>query len=471
MGEVTFAPMPECDVRVDIAVVGGGAAGLCAAIAARSAGCSVLLLERDATLAGSTAMSQGAVCAAGSRAQARAGIKDDAERFFTDIMAKTDGTADPVIARLVAQASGPTMDWLTETLGLPYAVNAGWSGFFGHSVNRLHSLPSQTGTEMSAHLQTAAQAAGVDIVTVAHVTKLFASADGTVRGALMQRPNGDAEPVACRALVAATCGFGANREMVRQHIPGFGNAPTYRYHGHPGNDGAGIAWGNALGAATGSMDAFQGYGTLADPHGVLFNYNAIMAGGVLVNAHGARFSDELADISGQALVVLDQPAPVWAVFDAEREAAVADLPEYRELSAAGAVHRAEDLAELARLTGADPTILADTLLRAARAAEGSAACPFGRDFRGAAPLAAPYRAVRVTGALFHTQGGLQLDAAGAVIRANGSALPNFFAAGGTARGISGNGASGYLPAAGLCTAVTLGRLAGERAAQAAMQSG
>ncbi|MEM9197475.1 MAG: FAD-binding protein, partial [Pseudomonadota bacterium] len=327
------------------------------------------------------------------------------------------------------------------------------------------------GTEMSAHLQSAAQAAGVDIVTGAHVTTLFATSDGTVRGALMQRPNGDAEPVACRALVAATCGFGANREMVRQHIPGFGNAASYRYHGHPGNDGAGIAWGNALGAATGSMDAFQGYGTLADPHGVLFNYNAIMAGGVLVNAHGARFSDELADISGQALVVLDQPAPVWAVFDAEREAAVADLPEYRELSAAGAVHRAQDLAELARRTGADPTILADTLLRAARAAEGSAACPFGRDFRDAAPLAAPYRAVRVTGALFHTQGGLQLDAAGAVIRADGSALPNFFAAGGTARGISGNGASGYLPAAGLCTAVTLGRLAGNRAAQAAMQSG
>ncbi len=59
---------------------------------------------------------------------------------------------------------------------------------------------------------------------------------------------------------------------------------------------------------------------------------------------------------------------------------------------------------------------------------------------------------KVTGALFHTQGGLVVDGNARVQRRDGSA-------------ISGPGVWGYLPAAGLCMAVTLGRLAGEAAAK------
>ena len=72
--------------------------------------------------------------------------------------------------------------------------------------------------------------------------------------------------------------------------------------------------------------------------------------------------------------------------------------------------------------------------------------------------------MRVTGALFHTQGGLQIDAQARVLRADGRPLPNLFAGGGAARGISGPAVTGYLPGAGLCTALTLGRIAGESAA-------
>ena len=84
--------------------------------------------------------------------------------------------------------------------------------------------------------------------------------------------------------------------------------------------------------------------------------------------------------------------------------------------------------------------------------------------------ARPYHALRVTGALFHTQGGLKVDAAARVVRPGGGALPNLYAGGGTARGISGRGPSGYLPGAGLSSAVTLGRVAGRAAAAQAMAS-
>ena len=91
--------------------------------------------------------------------------------------------------------------------------------------------------------------------------------------------------------------------------------------------------------------------------------------------------------------------------------------------------------------------------------------PLGRDFTKAEPLEPPYYAVRVTGALFHTQGGLVVDGNARVVRADGTLLPNLFAGGGAARGLSGPSRWGYLSGNGLLTAVTLGRLAGLSAAK------
>jgi fumarate reductase flavoprotein subunit len=71
----------------------------------------------------------------------------------------------------------------------------------------------------------------------------------------------------------------------------------------------------------------------------------------------------------------------------------------------------------------------------------------------------------VTGALFHTQGGLAVDADARVKKADGGVFPNLFAGGGAARGLSGPGPAGYLAGNGLLTATTLGKLAGRAAAR------
>jgi fumarate reductase flavoprotein subunit len=73
-------------------------------------------------------------------------------------------------------------------------------------------------------------------------------------------------------------------------------------------------------------------------------------------------------------------------------------------------------------------------------------------------------AVKVTGALFHTQGGLAVDATARVKHKDGTNFPNLFAAGGAAAGVSGAMAAGYLSGNGLLTATVLGRLAGQTAA-------
>jgi fumarate reductase flavoprotein subunit len=85
---------------------------------------------------------------------------------------------------------------------------------------------------------------------------------------------------------------------------------------------------------------------------------------------------------------------------------------------------------------------------------------FGRKFLADQLSGPPYHAVKVTGALFHTQGGLAVDPTGRVKRKDGAGFPNLFAAGGAAAGVSGSTAAGYLSGNGLLTATVLGRVAG-----------
>lgn len=467
---MTLAQTPKdgFDIDVPVIIVGAGAAGLTAALAARDGGADVLLLERDENPRGSTSMSQGYACAAGTRMQKERGIEDDGDRFYADIMARTKGKADPRIARTVADHSGAAIDWLVESHDIPFRMNIAWAGFFGHSVNRMHGMPSRTGEELHGALTRAAANAGVDLVTGAHVDQVYADADGRVTGVRARRSDGSVETIGCRALVLTTCGFGANRKMVETFIASFGSAPYYRYFGHEGNEGEGIQWGLELGAAVGCMDSFQGYGALAEPYGIIVNYETVMHGGITVNVEGKRFSNEVADISGQALNVLRQPQGLgWIVFDDARRALVEELPEFRDLVSLGAVRTAQTPSELAALMGIPAEAFRQTLADVEAMAAGAAQCPFGRDFTVKAPLSGRLHAIRTTGALFHTQGGLMVDEGAQVLRPDGTPLPNLFAGGGAACSISGNGVDGYLPAAGLGTAITLGRLAGASAARLA----
>ena len=86
-------------------------------------------------------------------------------------------------------------------------------------------------------------------------------------------------------------------------------------------------------------------------------------------------------------------------------------------------------------------------------------------FGDKAPLEPPFYTVRITGALFHTQGGLVIDSGARVLRKGSTeTLPNLFTGGGAARGLTGPSCWGYTSGAGLMTATTLGRLGGEGAA-------
>jgi len=124
---------------------------------------------------------------------------------------------------------------------------------------------------------------------------------------------------------------------------------------------------------------------------------------------------------------------------------------------------AETPEELAQKLKIPLSGLEDTLRHIQDCHTASSVDPFGRDFTTHPVLNAPYKAIRVTGALFHTQGGLDVDERARVLDQNGIPLPNLLAAGGAARGVSGPDVSGYLSGNGLLTAVALGRIAGRQA--------
>lgn len=458
MSEPTVAPAEGVTfgAEAEVLIVGGGAAGMVAALAAAEAGAEPVVVERDAVPRGSTALSAGLIPAAGTRWQRAARIEDSPGRFAADIRRKSKGEADEAVLAAVTRSIAPTLEWLADAHGLDFSVVTDFL-YPGHSAHRMHGLASRSGAELIDRLRAAVERAGVAVLTEAAARTLFVDGDGAVRGVGTARPDGSEERIGCRALVLACNGYGGNRALVRRHIPELAEAVWF---GHDGNRGEAVLWGEALGAELAHLSGHQGHGSVAHPHGILVTWAVIMQGGVQVNALGERFSDESEGYSEQAARVLAQPGGIaWDVFD-ERIAAIArQFEDFRAAEAAGAVLRAESVATLAAAMKVPAAALAASL------AERGAPDRFGRDWTGVAPLAPPYCAVRVTGALFHTQGGLAIRDDARVKRAAGGVFPNLFAAGGAAAGLSGSRAAGYLSGNGLLTAVALGAIAGRESAR------
>jgi fumarate reductase flavoprotein subunit len=454
-------PQPVFEFTVPIIIVGGGGCGLSAALAARDGGADVLVVERDARTAGSTEMSTGLIPGAGSRQQRAAGVVDSADVFAFDILKKSQGQTDGVIALTLAQESGATIDWLADRHGVPLTFIDSFL-YPGHSRMRMHGTPNRTGTELMTGLARAVAQSGADVLTDSRVAALYADDQGRIHGVRIEHPDGSIETVGCNTIVLACSGFGGNRAMVAELIPDIGAA---EYYGHPGNQGDALLWGRALGAAIRDEGAYQGHGGLAAGHRIPILWPLIINGGYQVNGDGQRFSDESLGYSEQAVnVVAQRGGFAWDVFDERIHAAMLEFQDYRDALEAGAVLTAADESELAQMMHVPAAALARTMARVAGLVDTGTRCPFGRLFTNTVPLQPPFRAVKVNGALFHTQGGLVVDANARVLRRDGVPFPNLFAGGGAARGVSGPGCTGYIAGNGLLTAITLGRIAGQRAA-------
>lgn len=448
------------DVSTDVVVVGAGAAGLVAALAAAHRGLEVIVVERDAVPKGSTSLSAGLVPAPGTRYQRAAGLTDSVEQFAGDILRKAGNEPDADTVRLLARTIGPAIEWLDDQFDLPFSVVDNFS-YPGHSARRMHCLPTRSGAELMDRLRTAAENSDIQIVTGCTAETLICRGR-TVTGIVAKRGDGRREKIGAGAVVLASNGYGGNRELVRRHIPEIADA---LYFGHPGNMGDAVKWGEALGAATRHLSGYQGHGSVAHPHGILITWATITEGGFQVDLDGRRFFDESKGYSeAAASVAAVRDGVAWTIFDGRIAEIAAQFEDFRAADKLGAIIRGQSIEELASKTRLPKEPLTATFADVDAAKGASAIDRFGRNWANVARLAAPYCAVKVTGALFHTQGGLVVDDKARVVDARGEPFPNLFAAGGAAAGVSGSTASGYLSGNGLLTAIGYGFIAGNSVA-------
>ena len=449
----------ERTLATDVVVVGGGACGMAAAIAARQRGAEVLLLEKEPDLGGNAALSTGSVPAAHTRFQAAAGVEDSPEKMADDVMRQTGYLSDKELVLHLCRESSGLIDWLVDSLGVELHLVTDYM-HVGHSVHRLHAPASREGADLVKDLRRAMDDFEVAFRVGVPVTGLLAGDDGSVAG-IEADEAGQKLRVEAGKVILASNGFAANREMLLRYCPEIADAP---YFGAPGNTGEGIEWGEELGAVTEHMGAYQGYAAVCE-NGILVSWTTIEKGGIVVDGDGRRFGDETSGYSAFVPEVQRHTdGPIYVIFDRRTMESVRDRePRFKGLVDGGFVKEAATIDELASLHDMPRDNVAETLARYDAAAN-AGVDEFGRKDFGSAPLRFPLHIVRASTGLFHTQGGLKINTNAQPLRADGSPVENLYAGGGVAVGISGpDGGRGYSSGNGLLTALGWGKIAGEHA--------
>jgi fumarate reductase flavoprotein subunit len=377
-----------------------------------------------------------------------------------DVMEKNGYRADEERVRHLCAESAALIHWLVDDWAIDLHLVDDFT-YPKHSEYRMHAPPGRNGENLIAQLSArAASTSNVTLRTEAPVVRLVAD-DGAVVGAVAE-VGGTERVVAADAVILATDGFAGNRRMVATHCPDIESA---YYFGSEGNTGDGIRFGAALGGDLARMDAYQAHATVARRTDLLSTYAVIMNGGIVVNRAGERFGDETKGYSAFAVDVLEQPDGVgYEVFDAGiYESLRGEFDSFDEAIEAGTYVAADDVATLAGELGCAPDAASTAVRRYNEAVDTDEPDEVGR-VDGRSTLDPPFYGTEITGALFHTQGGLQVDDHGRVLRTDGTRVANLYAGGGAAAGISGHGSAGYLSGNGLTTALGYGRLAGAHAA-------
>jgi fumarate reductase flavoprotein subunit len=437
----------------DVIVIGAGGCGLIAALVAAKKGARVLLLEKTDKPGGGTAFSSRGIRAVGSRCQRQAKIDDSPERYSRDILRRNNNESDAALTQRLTEISGRVADFLTDVAGIEFELG---EFLFGHSAQRAHSWKADK--HITDFLfQAVEREEKIQVRFSTPVLSLNQAASGAVTGVVTE--NG---VVTGRKVILASGGFGASPELLSRYIP---KAVDIPFPGHYGSTGDGIKMGLAAGAAIENMGAFQPYPAHVGPGKRAVSPEIVTSGGIIVDRDGKRFVDETKYPGGLGTKILDLPAKqAYEIFDERIYQLHSKIPGQRNLSGlfdSGLLQKAETPEELASKLAIDAVGLKETI-QAYNLAAG------GKDVFGRAlpePFRAPFYGIKVTVALYHTQGGLKVNPDGQVLRPDGSIIPNLYAGGGAAVGVSGKGLEGYLPGNGLLASLGLGMSAGEHAAE------
>lgn len=491
--------------RYDVVVVGSGGGALTGAALAAKAGLSVCVVEKTDKLGGTSAYSGGACWLPGSQVQQRAGLPDSTEgaRAYLDaILDDPDrekveaflATAPRLVARL---EEDPDLDF--EWLPFPEYYDAPGRVPSGRSIQPTNvkraDLPPEVadlvrppverdrvggpgrstlsgGQALIARLATVLLREGGEVRTNLPVTGLVTDDDGRVVGVAAMSPEGPVELHADRGVLLAAGGFeGDSAKRAARGVPG-DTAWTMAPRGT--NTGEPIEAAVALGAATDFSALGWFCPGLEQPDGG-GSFTLGFRGGLMVDQDGRRYANECLpyDRFGREMAQAPERVPSWFVFDSReggRLPAIA-MPEGdpAEHLAAGTWVTADTVEGLAEAAGLPVDALVATVagfneqVAAGQDEFGRGEDEYDGFFSGGASTPPcdrpPYLAARFVLSDLGTKGGLVTDAAGRVLREDGTPIAGLYAAGNTAASLFGGVYPG--PGAPLGSAMVFAALAVE----------
>jgi tricarballylate dehydrogenase len=462
--------MVDLNRKFDVLVIGGGNAALCAAISARRAGASVLVLEGAPKFyrGGNTRHTRNMRCAHDAATDILTGPYTEQE-FWEDLQRVTGGETDEELARFMISESKDILNWIVEQ-GVRWQPSLGGT----LSLGRTNSFFLGGGRAMLNALYLTAERLGVDILYDAEVLDLTIE-DGMFLSASLKQPIHGNVDVRASALVAAAGGFEANIEWLKEH---WGDAAdNFLIRGTPYNRGSILKMLLARGVQE-VGDPTQCHAVAIDARAPKFDGGIItrldcVVFGVVVNKHALRFYDEGEDIWPKRyaiwgrLVAAQRDQIAYIIFDATSRnsfmpslfppieaGSIAELAGKLELEPSALEKTIADFNAAVRPGTFDHTILDDCRT------EGLTPPKTHWARRIETP---PYYAYPVRPGITFTYLGTRVNRQARMLMNDGKPAANMFAAGEIMAGnVLGKG---YAAGIGMTIGSVFGRVAGREAAQ------
>ncbi len=459
---------------VEVIVIGSGAAGLAAALAASQAGAErILVAEAESILGGSSRLSGGLMMGAGTRYQEALGIEDSPEALFHDYMTLNQWQVEAGVVERLTQRAGKAVEWLGD-LGVEFYDQMVYGG--DETVPRVH-CPIGRGQAVVDVLARNCRDAQIDFALGQRVDRLLMD-DGAVVGIGV----GD-DVITAGSVVIATGGFGASEEKRKAFFPSVYETGWSYYIGADGSRGDALDFAQEVNAQITGFD--RGLRLLHTDFDRM--YEAYLPGWlVLVNRQGHRFCNETAPYGIMDGLIKAQGDVAYAIFDHRALVEATDLgvARYKQsipgstkkqsphwnldmidlMLKEGKVHRTDTISALGAAIDVPGDHLRATVDRVNEITALGEDADYLKDSAFLEPIAtAPFYAVEVRAATCcFTACGLRTNRDTEVLDESGRVIPGLFAAGEVTGGIIGPRYVGSGNSYGNC--VTMGRVAGQSAA-------
>lgn len=461
---ISDAATEDYELTTDVVVVGGGGAGMTAAITIAESGKSVIIIEKSDILGGNTSRASSGMNACETHYEAEQGVEDSVELFIEDTMKSGKEINDPDLVRTLAENTSAAIDWLDEEnapLSGPLGTMGGLSAKRTHRPTDAEGNVTSVGNYLVSALGVRLDELGVEIITGTAVDKVIME-DGKACGVTGVGTYGENVTVHAGAVVIATGGFGGNMDRIVELRP---DLEGYISTNVATATGDAIDFLGEIGADFVDLEQIQLHPTVIPTDGALVGEALRGDGAILVNREGVRFTNETGTRDAvSAAEVAQTGGNVWLIANQEMYEGSAVI---KKLDKSGYLVTGETLEELAAAMEFDQAAteaLLETVETWSSYVASGVDADFSRDI--GTPLtdlsSGPYYAVNVGPGIHHCMGGVKINTEAQVISTDGNPIPGLYACGEVTGGIHGANRLGGNAVADI---VVFGRIAGENAAK------